>query len=251
MSGHNKWSSIKHQKGAADAKRGRIFTKIIKEIMVAARTGGGDVTGNARLRAAVQLAKDANMPKANIENAIKKGTGELQGVIIEECVYEGYGPGGCAIIVEVTTDNRNRTAAELRHMFTRHNGNLGEQGSVGWMFHRKGYVAIENPTVTEEDVFNAVLEANAEDVRTDGNIIEIYCAIHDLENVKAALTNAKISFTSSKITLIAQNTVELDENKAKQTLDLMDDLENHDDVQNTYANFDIAENILEKLANSE
>jgi YebC/PmpR family DNA-binding regulatory protein len=251
MSGHNKWSSIKHQKGAADAKRGRIFTKIIKEIIVAARSGGGDLMGNARLRTAVQLAKDANMPKANIENAIKKGTGELQGVTIEEGVYEAYGPGGCAIIVEVATDNRNRTTAELRHMFTRHNGNLGEQGSVAWMFHRKGYVAIENPTVDEETVFNAVLEANAEDVKADGDIIEIYCDIHDLEKVKAALTTAKISFTTAKVTLVAQNTVELDENKGKQALDLMDELENHDDVQNTYANFDIPENILEKLANSE
>ncbi len=250
MSGHNKWSSIKHKKGAADAKRGKMFTRIIKEIIVAARQGGGDVNGNARLRSAVQLAKDANMPKANIENAIKKGTGELPGVTIEECVYEGYGPGGSAVIVEVATDNRNRTTAELRHMFQRHGGALGEVGSVSWMFNRKGNVILENPTVDEETVFNAVLDAGAEDVSTDGDIIEIYCAVADMEKVKASLTAANIPYSTAKMTMVPQNTVQLDASKARQMLELMDDLENHDDVQNTYSNFDISEEIMEKLAGS-
>jgi YebC/PmpR family DNA-binding regulatory protein len=248
MSGHNKWSSIKHKKGAADAKRGKLFTRIIKEMMVAARQGGGDINGNPRLRTAVQAAKDANMPKQNIENAIKKGTGELPGVTIEEGVYEGYGPGGVAVIVEVATDNRNRTTSELRHMFTRHGGALGEVGSVAWMFQRKGNVTIENPTVDEETVMNVVLEAGAEDVVADSDVIDIYCAPNDLEAVKAAMDSAKIAYTSAKSTMVPQNTIQLDLAKAKQMLELMDDLENHDDVQNSYANFDIPEDIMEKLA---
>ncbi len=248
MSGHNKWSSIKHKKGALDAKRGKLFTRVIKEIIVAARQGGGDIDGNARLRTAIAAAKAANMPKANWETAIKKGTGEIEGVTIEECVYEGYGPGGCAVIVETATDNRNRTTAELRHMFVRHGGNMGEVGSVAWMFNRKGLVVIENPTVDEDTVMNAVLDAGADDVISSEDMIEVYCNPSDLENVKNALTAANITFTSFKLTMVPQNTVELDESKAKQAIDLMDSLENHDDVQNTYSNFDISEEILNKLA---
>jgi YebC/PmpR family DNA-binding regulatory protein len=247
MSGHNKWSSIKHKKGAADAKRGRLFTQVIKEITVAARHGGGDPDGNARLRAAILLAKEANMPKANIERAIKNGTGELPGVVYEEGTYEGYGPGGVAVIVEVASDNKNRTASELRHMFSRHGGSMGEMGCVAWMFNRRGYCTIEDPKFSEEDVMNVVLDAGAEDVKSDGTVIEVTCAVADFDKVTAALQAAKIPYTNAKITMIPQNTVVMEENKVKQMLDLMDDFENHEDVQNTYANFDIPEAILQKF----
>lgn len=248
MSGHSKWSSIKHQKGAADAKRGQLFTKIIKEITVAARHGGGDPNGNPRLRTAIASAKEANMPKANIERAIKSGTGELPGVVYEEGAYEGYGPGGVAIIVEVTTDNRNRTASELRNLFTRHGGNMGEIGCVAWMFAKKGDIIIDAPNIKEDDVLNAVLDAGAEDVKTEGNIFEVITPMQDLEKVKAALDKAKIPYSSAKITMIPQNTITLDESKAKQMLSLMDELDNHEDVQNAYANFDIPDKIMEKMA---
>ncbi len=247
MSGHSKWSSIKHQKGAADAKRGQLFTKIIKEITVAARHGGGDPNGNPRLRTAIASAKEANMPKANIERAIKSGTGELPGVVYEECVYEAYGPGGVAVIVEITTDNRNRTASELRHLFTRHGGNMGEVGCVAWMFSKKGDIIIDAPNIKEDDVLNAVLDAGAEDVKSEGSIFEVITPMHDLEKVKAALDIAKIPYSSAKITMVPQNTITLDEAKAKQMLALMDDLESHEDVQNAYANFDIPEQIMEKM----
>jgi len=247
MSGHNKWSSIKHKKGAADAKRGKIFTKLIREITVAARMGGGDVIGNPRLRAAVSLAKSENMPKDNIDRAIKKGTGELEGVSYEEAGYEGYGPGGVAVLVDCLTDNRNRTVADIKHLFERHGGSLGEPGCVAYMFQKTGLIVIEKDKVDEEDLLDLVLEAGADDVKEEDAEFNVITDPADFETVKKAVDDAGIPNTFANITMVPQNTVEVEGKKAQQVLNLIEALEDVDDVSNVYANFDISDDVMEAL----
>ena len=249
MSGHNKWSSIKHKKGAADAKRGKVFTKIIKEIIVAARAGGGDPEMNPRLRTAVATAKAANMPKDNIERGIKKGTGDLDGVNYEEYSYEGYGPGGAAIMLDIMTDNKNRTAADIRHIFSKGNGNLGENGCVAWIFETKGVIICERDKVDAEALFELALEAGAEDVIDEEGeeVIEIYTASESFEDVRQELESAGVEMASAAVDKIPSNTVSLEGKYAEQMLRLMDNLEDCDDVQKVYSNFDIDEALLEKL----
>ena len=246
MSGHSKWSTIKHKKGAADAKRGKIFTRIIKEMTVAARMGGGDINGNPRLRAAVAEAKANNMPKDNIDRAIKRGTGELEGVTYEEITYEGYGPGGVALLVEAMTDNSNRTTPEIRHMFEKNGGNLGTPGSVRFQFDRKGYFVIDKKTVDEDKLMEVALEAGADDLRTDDpDTFEVTVSPDAFESVRQALEKNKIPTLEAKLGQIPQNYVKLDESKAKQMMRLMEMLDDHDDVQNVWSNFDIPEEMLE------
>ncbi|HLU99863.1 MAG TPA: YebC/PmpR family DNA-binding transcriptional regulator [Acidobacteriota bacterium] len=247
MSGHSKWHSIRHKKAAVDAKRGKMFTRLIKEITVAARLGGGDPDANPRLRIAIQAAKDANMPQDNIKRAILKGTGELPGQSYEEQTYEGYGPGGVAVFIEALTDNKNRTVAEIRHIFTKHNGNLGEAGSVQWMFDKKGYIAVPRDAISEEKLLEVSLEAGAEDLRTEGDTYAIYTAYEDLESVRQALEAAGIPIESSELTMVPQNQVHIEGKTAQQMLNLIEALEEHDDVQNVYANFDIDEEEMEAL----
>jgi len=246
MSGHSKWSTIKHKKGAADAKRGKIFTRIIKEMTVAARMGGGDVEGNPRLRAAVAEAKANNMPKDNIDRAIKRGTGELEGAIYEEITYEGYGPGGVALMVEAMTDNTNRTTPEIRHMLEKHGGNLGTPGSVRFQFERKGYFAVEKSAVGEDKLMEIALEAGADDLQTDDpETYEIYTSPDTFEAVRQALEAAKIPTVEAKLGQIPANYVSVDEAKAKQLLRLIESLDDHDDVQNVWSNFDIPAEMME------
>jgi YebC/PmpR family DNA-binding regulatory protein len=246
MSGHNKWSTIKHKKGAADAKRGKVFTKLIKEITVAAKLGGGDPNGNPRLRTAVDKAKQENMPKENIERAIKKGTGELEGVTYEEITYEGYGPGGVAVLVEAMTDNRNRTVSEVRSIFTKCNGNMGESGCVAWMFDKKGLIIY--PKATDFDqLFEAALEAGAEDVSDQEEQYEVITDQGNFIEVREALEKAGFKHESADITMIPQTMIKLDGKSAENMLKLMDRLEDNDDVQNVYANFDISMEEMEKL----
>jgi len=239
MAGHSKWANIKHRKGAADARRGKIFTKLIKEITVAARMGGGDINSNPRLRTVVMEAKNENMPKDNIERAIKKGTGELDGVNYEEITYEGYGPGGAAVYVESLTDNRNRAVADIRHVFSKYGGNLGENGCVAWIFTPKGYFAIEKSAATEEKLMEIVLDAGAEDVREDGNVFEIITAPEDYIAVQEALDAAKIVCQSRELTQLPENTVELSGKNAEQMIRLIEMLDDCDDVQRTFTNADI------------
>jgi YebC/PmpR family DNA-binding regulatory protein len=248
MSGHNKWASIKHKKGKEDAKRGRIFTKIIREISVAARIGGGDADTNARLRTAVSAAKAANMPKDNITTAIKKGTGELEGVIYEEGIYEGYGPGGVAVLVEIMTDSKNRTIAEIRKIFSRCGGNLGESGCVGWMFTKKGLLTFEKSVANEEQMMDIALDAGAEDVKDEESIWEVTCEQNQLEAVKAAFEAKGIKAVSAEISAIPQTTINLVGKEAEQMLRMMDELEEHDDVQHVYSNFDISEEELQRIS---
>ena len=246
MSGHNKWSTIKHKKGAADAKRGKIFTRILKEMTVAARMGGGDPAGNPRLRAAVAEAKANNMPKDNIERAIKRGTGELEGTTYEELTYEGYGPGGVAVIVEVLTDNTNRTTPEIRHIFEKQGGNLGTPGSVRFQFDKKGYFAIEKSVVGEDKLMEIALEAGADDLQSDDpEIYEVYTAPENFEPVRQALEKAGITTVEAKLGMIPQNYITLDENKSKQVMKLLENLDDHDDVQNVWSNFDIPAEMME------
>jgi YebC/PmpR family DNA-binding regulatory protein len=247
MSGHSKWSSIKHKKGAADAKRGKVFTKLIKEITVAARLGGGDLTGNPRLRSAVDAAKAANMPKDNIERGIKKGTGELEGVNYEETNYEGYGPGGVAVLVECLTDKKNRTVADVKHIFERNGGSLGEPGCVAWMFEKKGLIVVEKASVDEEALLELALNAGAEDVRDDGDEFEIVTDPGDFEAVKSAVEDAGVAVSLAENGMIPKNTVKLEGKKAQQMLSLMEALEDNDDVSNVYANFDIPDEEMEAL----
>ncbi len=239
MSGHSKWSSIKHKKAAADAKRGKIFTKLIKEITVAARIGGGDVSGNARLRAAILEAKAANMPQDNIKRAIQKGTGELPGVTYEEIVYEGYGPAGVAIYIETMTDNKNRTTPEIKHILSKHGGHLGEANSVSWMFEKKGYIIVQRSAISEDSLMETVLEAGAEDMKIDGENYEIFTLPGSLEAVKEALEKKEIPLEVSQIEMIPKNRVRIEGKKAHQLLNLLEILEDHDDIQHVYANFDI------------
>jgi len=249
MSGHSKWSTIKRKKEKTDAERGKIFTKIIKEITVAARTGGSDPEGNPRLRTAILAAKEANMPQSNIERAIKKGTGELPGVTYEEITYEGYGPGGVAMMVEVTTDNKNRAVADIRHLFSRFGGNLGETGSVNWMFEKKGIITVEKSKVkSEDDLLMVALEAGAADMTSDTQNHEIQTPFNLLEKVKEALDKNNIPYSSAEVSMIPQSTVKLEEKNAEQMLKLMEALEEHEDVQKVYANFDIEETLMEKLS---
>jgi YebC/PmpR family DNA-binding regulatory protein len=246
MSGHSKWSTIKHKKGAADAKRGKIFTRIIKEMTIAARLGGGDPDGNPRLRAAVAEAKANNMPKDNIDRAIKRGTGEIEGVTYEEVTYEGYGVGGVAVIVEALTDNGNRTTPEIRHMFEKCGGNLGTPGSVKFQFDKKGYFAIEKDAVDEEKLMEVALEAGADDLQTDDpDAYEIYTAPEAFEAVRQALEKNKIPTAEAKLGMIPTTWVSVDEQKAKQVMRLLEMLDDHDDVQNVWSNFDIPAEMME------
>ncbi|MDI9570000.1 MAG: YebC/PmpR family DNA-binding transcriptional regulator [Pseudomonadota bacterium] len=249
MSGHNKWSTIKHKKGAADAKRGKIFTKIIKEITLAARLGGADPDGNPRLRTAILAAKGENMPKDNIERAIKKGAGAgADAINYEEITYEGYGPGGVAVLVEVMTDNKNRTVAEIRHIFSKHGGNLGENGCVSWMFDKKGTILIDKKAIGEEELMELALEAGADDVREEDQEYEIIASPSVFEEVHRAVEARGLKPLTAKIGMVPQNTVALGEDKAPQMLKMMEKLEDNDDVQNVYANFDISDEMMEKLS---
>ncbi|OGW40284.1 MAG: transcriptional regulator [Nitrospirae bacterium GWC2_56_14] len=244
MSGHSKWATTKHKKAATDAKRGKIFTKIGKEITVAARLGGGDPDGNPRLRTAVAKAKSVSLPAENIKRAIQKGTGELPGVSYEEITYEGYGPGGVAVIIEALTDNRNRTVSEIRNIFSKAGGNMGEAGCVSWMFHKKGYLVVNGAKANEDQLMTLALDAGAEDMQAeDGNFV-ITTALSDFEKVKKALEDAAVPLDLSEITMIPQTYVKLDGKEAHQMLRLVDTLEDNDDVQNVYANFDIPDEIL-------
>lgn len=248
MSGHSKWSSIKHKKAVKDARRGKLFTKLIRELTVAARMGGGDPSSNPRLRTAVLAARAASMPSENIERAIKKGTGELEGTAYEEVRFEGYGPGGVAIMVHALTDNRNRTVAELRHVFGKWGGSLGESGCVAWMFSKRGVITVEKAAATEEQVMEAVLEAGADDVSDAGEMWEVVCPPERLEGVKEALDRAGIAVNSAEVTMVPQSTVSVTGKEAAQVLKLLEALEDHDDVQNVSANVDIAQEELDRLS---
>ncbi len=246
MSGHSKWSSIRHKKSAADAKRGKVFSRLIKEVTVAARLGGGDPGGNPRLRTAIAAARAANMPADNVERAIKKGTGELPGVSYEELTLEGYGAGGVAILTQALTDNRNRTVAELRKLFTKNGGSLVEAGAVSWMFEMKGIVLVERGRAEEESLMELALEAGAEDLKQEESFFEITARPEDFESVKEALTAKGIPLALAEVTQIPKNTLRLEGAAAKQVLRLMEALEDHDDVQHAYANFDIPESVMQE-----
>ncbi len=239
MSGHSKWATIRHKKGAEDAKRGRLFTKLIKEITVAARTGGGDENANPRLRTAILKAKSANMPKDNIERAIKKGTGELEGVDYTELTYEAYGPGGVAILIQCLTDNKNRTAADIRNILTKGNGNLGETGCVSYLFQRKGVIAVDGERYDEDTVIDVALEAGADDVTNDGGYIEVVTEPESFEKVLTSLTDAGIENTSAEVTMVPDASVALDDGTTRKALNLIENLDEHDDVQNVSTNLDI------------
>jgi YebC/PmpR family DNA-binding regulatory protein len=246
MSGHSKWSTIKHKKGAADAKRGKVFTRIIKEMTVAARMGGGDVDGNPRLRAAIAEAKASNMPKDNIDRAIKKGTGELEGTTYEEVTYEGYGPGGVAIMIEALTDNGNRTTPEIRHIFEKYGGNFGTPGSVRFLFEKKGYFAIEKSTVSEDKLMEVVLEAGADDLQSfDHEVFEVFTSPEAFETVREALETAKIVPAEAKLGMIPNVYATVEDSKVKNLMKLMEMLDDHEDVQNVWANFDLPESYEE------
>jgi YebC/PmpR family DNA-binding regulatory protein len=249
MSGHSKWATIKRKKGAKDQQRGKLFSKLIKEITIAARHGGGDMTGNARLRTAVDAAKAENMPAVNIERAIKRGTGEIEGVTYEETHYEGYGPAGVAVLVEVATDNRNRTAGEVRHVFSKNGGSMGEAGCVAWMFESRGVIQVDRAAVGEEKLLEVALDAGADDVHTDSSeCYEIVTALGAFDKVKKALESAGIPTLHAELSKVPQNTVEVAEGDAPQLLRLIDALEDHDDVQKVFANFSIADDVLARLA---
>ncbi|MGI6574613.1 MAG: YebC/PmpR family DNA-binding transcriptional regulator [bacterium] len=249
MAGHSKWANIKHKKARADAQKGRVFTKLAKQIILAAREGGGDLDANFRLRLVVDKAKAANMPNENIERAIAKGSGGLETVNYEEIVYEGYGPGGAAILMELLTDNRNRTASEIRYIFSRHGGNLGESGCVAWMFAKKGLLVVKNEglPVDEDELLLFALEAGAEDVKEEEDAFEIITSVDSFKQVKETLQEQGINFESAEITMIPQSTVEVQGHDAEKLMKLMEALEDHDDVQEVYANFNIADDVLAKM----
>ncbi len=247
MSGHSKWSTIKRKKGKADAARGRLFTKIIREITVAAKAGGGDPGANPRLRTAIDSAKAANMPTANIEKAIKRGTGELPGVNYEEQTYEGYGPAGVAIMAETLTDNKNRTTSEIRHILTKHGGHLGEVGCVSWMFHQQGSIIVEKDKAGEDEVMAVALEAGAEDVKDEKEFFEVVTAPKDFDRVKRAFDEKGIKYSSAELTRNPQTFVKVEGKQASQILKIMDLLEDHDDIQKVYANFDVPDEVMEEL----
>jgi YebC/PmpR family DNA-binding regulatory protein len=247
MSGHSKWATIKHKKGALDAKRGKIFTRLIREISMAAKSGG-DAEKNPRLRTAIAAAKAENMPADNIKRAIQRGTGELPGVTYEEITFEGYGPGGVAILVEVSTDNRNRTVSEIRHAFSKNGGNMGEAGSVAWMFHKKGDIVISKSAAKEDDLMNIVLEAGAEDLKDDGDNWEIICDPASYGSVLEAVTNAGIKPENAEIGMIPDNYIKLEGHQASTMIRLLEALEDFDDTQHVYSNFDIDQKALEEVA---
>jgi len=247
MSGHSKWSSIKHKKGAADARRGKIFTKLIREITVAARTGGGDPEGNSRLRAAIAAAKAENMPKENITRGIKKGTGELEGSNYEEVSYEGYGPGGVAVLVDCLTDNKNRTVAEIKHVFERNGGSLGQPNCVAYKFQTKGLFVLEKDSVDEETLLGIALEAGAEDVKDEEGEFQVTTDPADFEKVKEAIDQAKLTYSVAEITKIPKDTVRLEGKKAQQMVNLIEALDDNDDVSHVYANYDIPDEVLEAM----
>ncbi len=247
MSGHSKWSTIKHKKGAADKKRGKIFTKLIKEITVAARMGGGDPEANPRLRQALAAAKAQNMPKDNFERAIKKGTGELEGVNYEEIIYEGYGPGGVAVMVECLTDNRNRTIADVRYMFSKAGGNVGTDGCVGWMFDKKGLIAVNKEGVDEDTLMEVALDAGAEDIKDEGDVYEVITDPGEFDAVQAALDKAEISYEVAEITMIPQTMTAVTGKEAEQMVRFMEALDDCDDVQNFYTNADIPDEVYENM----
>jgi YebC/PmpR family DNA-binding regulatory protein len=248
MSGHSKWSSIKHKKAVKDARRGKLFTKLIKEITVAARLGGGDINANPRLRTAVTTARENSMPNDNIERAIKKGTGELEGVHYEEANYEGYGPGGAAIMASVLTDNRNRTVSDLRRIFEKHSGNMGSAGCVAWMFHKRGVITVEKSKVDEDRLMEIALDAGADDVNDAGDSWEIITAPENFEAVKAATDAAKVERAGAEVAMVPVNTVSLTGKEAEQTIKLLEELEEHDDVQSVASNVDIPQEELERLS---
>jgi len=247
MSGHSKWHSIKHKKAKIDAARGKVFTKLIKELTVGARVGGGDPNMNPRLRVAVAAAKAANMPAKNIDNAIKKGTGEMPGVVYEDVAYEGYGPGGVALYIDAVTDNRNRTVAEIRFLLSKHGGNLGESGSVAWMFERKGMITVPSGNYTEEHLFELAIECGAQDMEIDDESYIIYSSFEDFNQVRNELEEKGIQMESAELTMIPKNTVSLEGKDAENLMKLLELLDDHDDVQNVYANFDIAEEEMERI----
>jgi YebC/PmpR family DNA-binding regulatory protein len=247
MSGHSKWATTKRKKAVIDGKRGKIFTKIIREIIVAARIGGGDLAGNTKLRLAVEKAKANNMPAENYQRAIKKGTGELEGVAYEALTYEGYGPGGVAVVVDCLTDNKNRTASEIRSIFTKGNGNMGEPGSVAWMFKRKGLILVPKGSLAEDQVMEWALDAGAEDMQASEETFDVTTAMEDFDKVKQALEAHGIVPASAELTMVPANYVKLDGKDAEQMLKLMDALEDNDDVQNVYANFDIPQEVMDAL----
>jgi YebC/PmpR family DNA-binding regulatory protein len=247
MSGHSKWSTIKHKKGAADKKRGKIFTKLIKEITVAARMGGGDIEANPRLRQAVAAAKAQNMPKENFERAIKKGTGELEGVSYEEIIYEGYGPGGVAVMVECLTDNRNRTIADVRYMFSKAGGNVGTDGCVAWMFDKKGLIAVAKDAVDEDTLMEVALDAGAEDIKDEGDVFEVITDPGDFEAVQAAVDQAGIAYEMAEITRLPQTMTEVSGKEAEQMVRFMEALDDCDDVQQFYTNADIPDEVYDKF----
>jgi len=247
MAGHSHWAGIKYKKGAADAKRGKLFSKLARKIIVAARSGGGDPDSNLQLRYAVDEAKSANMPKDNIERAIKKGTGDLDGVIMNEVVYEGYGPSGVAIIAEVLTDNRNRTVAEVRKLFERFGGNIGSSGCVSWMFSTKGTIHLEDSKITEDELMEIALEAGAEDIKHEGKMFEILTETANFEVVREAIVARGIEPVHAQISRIPSSTVPVDEKAGRKIISLINSLEDHDDVVNVYANYDLADEIMEKI----
>ncbi|MEW6012961.1 MAG: YebC/PmpR family DNA-binding transcriptional regulator [Elusimicrobiota bacterium] len=250
MGGHSHWAGIKHKKAANDAKKGKIYTKLIKEITIAAKMGGGDPDKNPRLRKAIDDAKEVNMPLDNVKRAIMRGTGQIPGAIYEEVIYEGYGPQGTAVMIEATTDNKNRTFNELRVILERHGGNMGTNGCVSWVFERKGYITVKKENISEEELFNVAIEAGAEDIKNeqDNDVYEILTSPESFESVKTKLGEKKIETTSAEVTMLPKNEVKItDEEKAGSIIKMMDELENHDDVKNVYSNFDIPKELLDKL----
>lgn len=248
MSGHSKWSSIKHKKAATDAKRGNLFTRFIRELTIAARSGGGDPEANSRLRHAIEGARAVNMPSDNIKKAIQRGTGELEGVNYEEFSYEGYGPGGVAILADAMTDNKNRTVSEVRHVFEKYNGNLGQQGCVSWMFTRKGVILVPQSAIGEDELMEIVLESGAEDMVKEGNSYEITTTTEDFDKVREALKAKKLSVESAEISKVPSTYIKLEGRQAEQMLKLYDKLEELDDIQNVWANFDISDEEIEKFS---
>ena len=247
MAGHSKWANIKHRKAAVDAKRGKMFTKLIRELTVSAKEGGGDPDSNPRLRTAINAAKGSNMPNDTIDRAIKRGTGDIEGVVYQEVFYEGYGPGGSAVYVQVLTDNKNRTVAEVRRLFTKNGGNLGESGCVAWIFDMKGRISYKADSVSEEELFETAIDAGAEDLFTEDSDLVVVTNTEDFENVKSALKDAGYEYENAEVTMIPKNNVKVDGKEAEQMIRLMESLEDSDDVQNVYANFDISEELLEAL----
>lgn len=247
MAGHSKWHNIQHRKGRQDAKRGKIFTKVTKEIFLASRTGGGDPSTNNRLRSAIESAKTVNLPKDKIDTAIKKGTGELAGDSLEEVFYEGYGPGGAAILVEAVTDNKNRTVAEIRHMLSKGGGSMGESGCVAWMFDNRGLLSFEKEAHTEEEILEAGLEAGVEDIVDDGQVWQVMCAPENFMSVRKAYDEAGMKYVEAQVTMVPRNTVDVDVDTGRRLLKLYEALDDHDDVQNVYSNFELPEELLKEL----